>query len=62
MSDLAGLLAGYRFGICQDTPRAADALEVRRQVYVDSSGYDVPVPDEYDARSWLLLASVADTG
>lgn len=59
---LAGLLAGYRFVICQDMHRASDALDVRRRVYVDSSGYDVPVPDEYDARSWLLLASVPDSG
>jgi len=60
--NLAGLLAGYRFVVCQSTRTAMQALDVRRRVYVDSSGYDVPVPDEYDARSWLLLATVEDSG
>ena len=59
---LAGLLAGYRFMVCESREMARRALQVRRLVYVDSSGYDLPVPDPYDARSWLLLATVADTG
>lgn len=50
------LLSGYRFSVCQDRQSAAHALEVRRQVYVETSGYKLPVPDEYDARSWYLLA------
>src|SRR5213594_1273214 len=61
-SNLAGLLAGYRFTVCQSAWTGAQALDVRRSVYVDSSGYEVPIPDEYDARSWLLLASVANSG
>src|SRR5262245_59540568 len=59
---LAGLLTGYRFVVCKEAVQAAAALAVRRQVYVESSGYDISVPDEYDARSWLLVALVADTG
>jgi hypothetical protein len=57
-----GLLAGYRFSIC-DTPEAITrAIEVRRRVYVQGNGYDVPVPDAYDPRSWFLLAEDLETG
>ncbi len=59
---LAGLLAGYRFVVCEHAAQVAEGLAVRREVYVESSGYDVPVPDEYDRRSWLLLAVRADSG
>jgi len=59
---LRGLLAGYRFSICTSAADAEAALEVRRRVYVESSGYGVPVPDEYDPRSWLLLARETATG
>jgi len=31
-------------------------------VYQGGCGYDVPVPDEYDGRSWLLLAENEETG
>lgn len=55
------LFKGYRFTVCTTPARAALALEVRRQVYRES-GYDVPVPDEYDGRSWLLLAEDMRTG
>lgn len=52
----ADLLQGYRFSMCQ-TPAAFEAaLDVRRRVYNGSCGYEVPVPDGYDHRSWLLLA------
>jgi N-acyl-L-homoserine lactone synthetase len=58
----SGLLAGYRFSVC-DTPESfARALEVRRQIYVGNIGYEVPVPDSYDARSWLLLAEHVASG
>src|SRR5262249_17941419 len=33
-----------------------------RRVYVDLCGYDVPVPDGYDSRSWLLVAEDAESG
>lgn len=56
------LLEGYRFRVCEDTVSAGGAIDVRRQVYVYGSGYDVPVPDDYDQRSWLLLAEEARTG
>ena len=59
---LRGLLNGYRFNICETSTDAAAALDIRRRVYVESSGYRVPVPDEYDRRSWLLLAREARTG
>ena len=59
---LTGLLAGYRFNVCENFRDVADALAIRRQVYVDSSGYSVSVPDEYDRRSWLLLAREGNSG
>src|SRR2546428_5292062 len=56
------LLRGYRFSICEDAASVARALEVRRQVYRGACGYDVPIPDEYDGRSWLLLAEDVRSG
>lgn len=56
------LLRGCRFRVCDDGVSAARALEVRRRVYQGACGYEVPIPDEYDLRSWLLLAEDADTG
>src|SRR2546427_2513302 len=56
------LLRGYRFSICEDAPSVARALDVRRQVYRGACGYDVPIPDEYDGRSWLLLAEDVRSG
>jgi hypothetical protein len=56
------LLRGYRFRLCDDADSTARALAVRRRVYVDGVGYSVPVPDEYDHRSWLLLAEDLTTG
>jgi hypothetical protein len=40
----------------------ARALEVRRKVYVEEAGYDIPVPDQYDFWSWLLIAEDVRTG
>jgi hypothetical protein len=57
-----GLLRGYRFSVCQDALAVRRALEVRRRVYVGLCGYDVPVPDAYDRRSWLLLAEDVASG
>ncbi len=57
-----GLLRGYRFSVCEDPAPAARAIHVRRQVYQGGCGYDVPVPDEYDGRSWLLLAEHVRSG
>ena len=56
------LLKGYRFSVCDTPEKVAAALDVRRRVYVDGVGYDVPVPDAYDHRSWLLVAEDAATG
>src|SRR5207244_9308548 len=56
------LLRGYRFSVCEDAASVARALDVRRQVYRGACGYEVPVPDEYDGRSWLLLAEDMRTG
>src|SRR5947207_4382285 len=58
----ADLLRGYRFRVCTDPASFAAALDVRRRVYQGGCGYDVPVPDEYDGRSWLLLAEHEESG
>ncbi len=59
---LAQLLRGHRFSVCEGPDAVARALEVRRQVYVEGVGYDIPVPDDYDRRSWFLLAEDLATG
>lgn len=59
---LVHILEGYRFAVCENPWQAGRALEVRRQVYREESGYDVPVPDEYDRRSWLITAEEVATG
>lgn len=56
------LLDGFRFRVCETAAQAASAIEVRRRVYRESSGYDVPVPDDVDPRSWLLMAEDLETG
>jgi N-acyl-L-homoserine lactone synthetase len=56
------LLEGYRFSVCRTPEACARALEVRRQIYVGNIGYEIPVPDSYDARSWLLLAEHVESG
>jgi hypothetical protein len=56
------MLNGFRFRVCNDAESIARALEVRRKVYVEGSGYDIPVPDEYDTWSWLLIAEDVHTG
>ncbi|MFN8545394.1 MAG: hypothetical protein U0807_14465 [Candidatus Binatia bacterium] len=58
----ARLLDGFAFRICEAEAQTARSLAVRREVYVHQVGYDVPVPDEYDGRSWLLLAEEVATG
>lgn len=58
----AGILRGYRFSVCETPETARQALDIRRRVYVEGLGYDIPVPDAYDARSWLLLAEDEATG
>ena len=58
---LARLLRGYRFSLCETTEAVAQALDVRRRVYVDERGYDVPVPDKHDQRSWFLVAEHLET-
>ena len=59
---LADLLEDYEFEVCSDSAAFEAALAVRRRVYNDACGYDVPVPDAYDRRSWLLLARHAASG
>ena len=61
-SRYAALLQGYRFTVCSTRRDAERALEIRRRVYVDETGYDISVPDEYDGHSWILLAEDAATG
>lgn len=59
---LEGLLEGYRFFVAQTPEEVAQALEIRRRIYHDEVGYDVAIPDEYDHRSWFLLAEEIETG
>jgi N-acyl-L-homoserine lactone synthetase len=56
------LLRGYRFRLCDTAAAVARGLEVRRSVYRDDCGYDVPIPDAYDHRSWFLLAEHVASG
>lgn len=56
------ILRGYRFTVCTDAAAVARAVEVRRRVYVEGSGYAVSVPDQYDCWSWILLAEDVQTG
>jgi hypothetical protein len=56
------LLDGFRFRLCETVEDATRAIEVRRRVYCDGAGYTVPVPDDVDARSWLLMAEEVATG
>ena len=58
----AELLDGFRFRVCETEHDATRAIAVRRHVYRESCGYSVPVPDEIDARSWLLMAEETETG
>jgi hypothetical protein len=60
--ELRDLLSGYRFRVCQTEEDAQRSLAIRRRVYVEEKGVDVPVPDSYDRHSWLLLAEIAETG
>src|SRR5262249_16469833 len=59
---IAGLLHGFRFRGCQTREDWEAAIAVRRSVYRASCGYEVPVPDDYDRRSWLFIAEDATTG
>jgi hypothetical protein len=59
---LSRILSGFRFTVCTGDAERARALDVRRRVYVDGCGYEIPVPDAYDGRSWLLLAEDTRTG
>jgi len=56
------LLHGHRFSVCEEPADVVRAIDVRRQVYRGVCGYDVPVPDEYDKRSWVLLAEHVRSG
>jgi len=59
---LEGILEGYRFFVAQTPEDVAQALEIRRRIYHEEVGYDVAIPDEYDHRSWFLLAEEIETG
>ena len=61
-SYLSTLLNGYRFRLAETPEDFAAALELRREVYCGDFGYEVPVPDEYDHRSYLLIAECEETG
>jgi N-acyl-L-homoserine lactone synthetase len=56
------LLRGYRFHVCLRPSEVASALAVRTRVYAEECDYDVPIPDEYDDRSWFLIAKDAASG
>ncbi len=56
------LLHDHRFSVCEEPADVVRAIDVRRQVYRGVCGYDVPVPDEYDKRSWVLLAEHVRSG
>jgi N-acyl-L-homoserine lactone synthetase len=56
------LFKGYRFRLCETPEMLCQALDIRRRVYLAGSGYSVPIPDEYDSRSWLLLAEDVERG
>lgn len=56
------LLQGYRFRVAETAEDFEAALAIRREVYCGDFGYDVPVPDQYDHRSYLLIAEVEETG
>jgi N-acyl-L-homoserine lactone synthetase len=56
------LLRGYRFRVCEDAASVSHALDIRRRVYLGSCGYEVPIPDAYDDRSWFLLAEHVRSG
>jgi N-acyl-L-homoserine lactone synthetase len=61
-SYLSHLFEGYRFRVAETAEEFEAALEIRREVYCGDFGYDVPVPDEYDHRSYLLIAECEETG
>jgi hypothetical protein len=50
------MFEGFRFSLCDTPEQVAQALDIRSRVYVQGSGYSIPVPDQYDVRSWFLLA------
>src|SRR5213593_4781738 len=56
------LLRGHRFSVCERPADVVRAIDVRRRVYNDVCGYEVPVPDQYDGRSWFLLAEHVPSG
>ena len=56
------MLEGFRFSLCDTPDQVAKALDIRRRVYVDGVGYSIPVPDQYDLRSWFLLAEDVEAG
>src|SRR5262245_39239006 len=56
------LLRGYRFRVCEDAASVTRALDVRRRVYHESCGYEIPIPDAYDDRAWFLLAEHVRSG
>jgi len=60
--DLTKLLNGYRFRVCETPQDARRSLAIRRKVYVDEKGVNVPVPDAYDRHSWLMIAEEEATG
>ncbi len=61
-SYLDTLLKGYRFRVAETAEEFAAALELRREVYCGDFVYEVPVPDAYDHRSYLLIAECEETG
>lgn len=58
----AGLTAGYRFFVVETPADAREALDVRQAVYTRKVGAPIQVPDDIDARAWLLAAEHVDSG
>lgn len=56
---LKSLLEGYRFRVATSPAEVAGVLDIRRSCYAK---YDIPIPDEYDARSWFLVAECEASG
>lgn len=62
LTPMPDLFRGFRFRFCRSQEDWEGALAVRRTVYRRDCGYDVPVPDEYDGRSWAIVAEDTTTG
>jgi len=49
-------LRGLRFRVCRDANAFARAVAVRHLVYAKKMRAPFPIPDQYDSRSWTIIA------